>query len=85
MLDSSVDDLRQSYRRIDLVFPSIPAKHDFRIEGIGGGLLFFGMAVLVSSIISGEYTAPVVSFGAVIAQRSRSEVSTCVATVPGSS
>jgi ABC-2 type transport system ATP-binding protein len=34
VLDSSVDDLRQSYRRIDLVFPSIPAKHDFRIEGI---------------------------------------------------
>jgi ABC-2 type transport system ATP-binding protein len=34
VLDSPVDDLRQSYRRIDLVFPSIPAKHDFRIEGI---------------------------------------------------
>ena len=34
---------------------------------LGGGLLFFGMAVLVSSVISGEYTAPVVSFGAVIA------------------
>ena len=34
VLDSSVDDLRQSYRRIDLVFPSIPAEHDFRIAGI---------------------------------------------------
>jgi ABC-2 type transport system ATP-binding protein len=34
VLDSSVDDLRQSYRRIDLVFPSIPAEHDFRIPGI---------------------------------------------------
>ncbi len=34
VLDSSVDDLRQSYRRIDLVFPSIPAEHDFRVEGI---------------------------------------------------
>jgi ABC-type transport system involved in multi-copper enzyme maturation permease subunit len=33
----------------------------------GGGLLFFGMAVLVSSVVGGEYTAPVVSFGAVIA------------------
>ena len=33
---------------------------------LGGGLLFFGMAVLVSSLIGGEYTAPVVSFGAVI-------------------
>ena len=33
---------------------------------LGGGLLFFGMAVLVSSVIGGEYTAPVISFGAVI-------------------
>jgi ABC-type transport system involved in multi-copper enzyme maturation permease subunit len=33
---------------------------------LGGGLLFFAMAVLVSSLISGEYTAPVVSFGVVI-------------------
>lgn len=33
---------------------------------LGGGLLFFAMAVLVSSLISGEYTAPAVSFGAVI-------------------
>jgi ABC-2 type transport system ATP-binding protein len=34
VLDSSVDDLRQSYRRIDLVFPSAPAEHNFRIAGI---------------------------------------------------
>ena len=34
VLDSSLDDLRQSYRRIDLVFPSIPAEHNFRIAGI---------------------------------------------------
>jgi ABC-2 type transport system ATP-binding protein len=34
VLDSSVDDLRQSYRRIDLVFPSVPGEHDFRIAGI---------------------------------------------------
>jgi ABC-2 type transport system permease protein len=33
---------------------------------LGGGLLFFAMAVLISSLISGEYTAPVVSFGAVV-------------------
>ena len=33
---------------------------------LGGGLLFFAMAVLISSLISGEYTAPVISFGAVI-------------------
>jgi ABC-2 type transport system permease protein len=33
---------------------------------LGGGLVFFAMAVLVSSLISGEYTAPVVSFGAVV-------------------
>jgi ABC-2 type transport system ATP-binding protein len=34
VLDSSVDDLRESYRRIELIFPSIPAEHDFRIAGI---------------------------------------------------
>jgi ABC-2 type transport system ATP-binding protein len=34
VLDSSIDDLRESYRRIDLVFPSIPAERDFRIAGI---------------------------------------------------
>jgi ABC-2 type transport system permease protein len=33
---------------------------------LGGGLVFFAMAVLVSSLISGEYTAPVVSLGAVV-------------------
>jgi ABC-type transport system involved in multi-copper enzyme maturation permease subunit len=33
---------------------------------LGGGLVFFAMAVLISSLISGEYTAPVVSFGAII-------------------
>jgi ABC-type transport system involved in multi-copper enzyme maturation permease subunit len=33
---------------------------------LGGGLVFFAMAVLISSLISGEYTAPVISFGAVI-------------------
>ncbi len=34
VLDSSIDDLRESYRRIDLVFPSIPAERDFRIAGV---------------------------------------------------
>jgi ABC-type transport system involved in multi-copper enzyme maturation permease subunit len=33
---------------------------------LGGGVLFFALAVLVSSLVSGEYTAPVVSFGAVV-------------------
>jgi ABC-2 type transport system permease protein len=33
---------------------------------LGGGVLFFAIAVLVSSLINGEYTAPIVSFGAVI-------------------
>jgi ABC-type transport system involved in multi-copper enzyme maturation permease subunit len=33
---------------------------------LGGGMPFFAMAVLVSSLITGEYTAPVVSFGVVI-------------------
>jgi ABC-2 type transport system ATP-binding protein len=34
VLDSSLDDLRQSYRRIDLIFPSTPAEQDFRITGV---------------------------------------------------
>ena len=34
---------------------------------LGGGLLFFAIAVLVSSVIGGEYTAPVVSCGLVVA------------------
>ena len=33
---------------------------------LGSGLLFFAVAVLASSLIGGEYTAPAVSFGAVI-------------------
>jgi ABC-type transport system involved in multi-copper enzyme maturation permease subunit len=34
---------------------------------VGGGLFFFAVALLVSSLIEGEYTAPVVSFGIVLA------------------
>jgi ABC-2 type transport system permease protein len=30
---------------------------------IGGGLVYFAMAVLVSSLVAGEYTAPAVAFG----------------------
>ena len=30
---------------------------------VGGGLVFFGMALLISSILEGEYTAPLASFG----------------------
>jgi ABC-2 type transport system permease protein len=33
---------------------------------VGGGTVFFGLALLVSSLVEGEYTAPVVSFGIVI-------------------
>lgn len=33
----------------------------------GGGMLFFAMALLISSLMEGEYTAPLVSFGVVIA------------------
>lgn len=33
----------------------------------GGGLVFFALAVLISSLFEGEYTAPVVSFGIVFA------------------
>jgi ABC-2 type transport system permease protein len=32
---------------------------------IGGGLVYFAMAVLVSSLVEGEYTAPAVAFGLV--------------------
>jgi len=33
---------------------------------IGGGLAYFSMAVLVSSLVEGEYTAPAVAFGLVL-------------------
>lgn len=33
---------------------------------IGGGLVYFAMAVLVSSVVSGEYTAPALAFGVVL-------------------
>ena len=33
----------------------------------GGGMVFFGLALLASSLVEGEYTAPVVSFGVVVA------------------
>jgi hypothetical protein len=33
----------------------------------GGGLLFLAMALLVATSVEGEYTAPLVSFGTVIA------------------
>ena len=32
----------------------------------GGGLVFFAVALLVSSLVEGEYTAPAVSFGIVV-------------------
>jgi hypothetical protein len=32
----------------------------------GGGLVYFAMAVLVSSLVEGEYTAPAVAFGLVL-------------------
>lgn len=33
---------------------------------LGGGLSYFAMAVLISSLVEGEYTAPAVSFGIVL-------------------
>ncbi len=33
---------------------------------IGGGMAFLGLATLVSSLIEGEYTAPVVTFGIIL-------------------
>jgi ABC-2 type transport system ATP-binding protein len=34
VLDCSLDHVRQSYRRIDLTFPTVPAERDFRISGV---------------------------------------------------
>jgi ABC-2 type transport system ATP-binding protein len=34
LVDTSMDQLRQSYRRIDLVFSSVPPESDFRISGV---------------------------------------------------
>jgi ABC-2 type transport system ATP-binding protein len=34
VLDASLDDLRESYRRIDLAFPSLPNESDFWLEGV---------------------------------------------------
>ncbi len=33
-MDASLDQLRQSYRRIDLVFASVPPERDFHISGV---------------------------------------------------
>ena len=33
---------------------------------IGGGLVYFALAVLVSSLVAGEYTAPAIAFGVVL-------------------
>jgi len=34
LVDASLDQLRQSYRRIDLVFASVPPERDFHISGV---------------------------------------------------
>lgn len=34
LMDASVDQLRQSYRQIDMVFPSPPPEHEFEISGV---------------------------------------------------
>jgi ABC-2 type transport system ATP-binding protein len=34
LMDASLDSLRESYRRIDLVFPALPAEREFRISGV---------------------------------------------------
>ena len=33
---------------------------------VGGSLVYFAMAVLVSSVFAGEYTAPALAFGVVL-------------------
>jgi len=34
LVDASVDQLRESYRRVDMVFPAPPPEHEFRISGV---------------------------------------------------
>jgi ABC-2 type transport system ATP-binding protein len=34
VIDASMDDLRRSYRQIDLVFPSLPDEREFRMAGV---------------------------------------------------
>jgi ABC-2 type transport system ATP-binding protein len=34
VIDASMDDLRHSYRQIDLVFPSVPDEREFRMAGV---------------------------------------------------
>jgi ABC-2 type transport system ATP-binding protein len=34
LMDAPLDQLRQSYRRIDLVFPTLPPEREFRISGV---------------------------------------------------
>jgi ABC-2 type transport system ATP-binding protein len=34
LMDASLDQLRQFYRRIDLVFPALPPEREFRISGV---------------------------------------------------
>lgn len=34
VLDAPLDDLRESYRQINLVFPSLPAEHEFQLAGV---------------------------------------------------
>jgi ABC-2 type transport system ATP-binding protein len=34
VIDAAMDDLRQSYRQIDLVFPSVPDEREFRMAGV---------------------------------------------------
>lgn len=45
---------------------SIPEAFFFDSLLIGGGFAYLGLVVLVSSLIEGEYTAPVVAFGVII-------------------
>ena len=33
---------------------------------VGGGIVYFAMAILVSSLVTGEYTAPAITFGVVL-------------------
>lgn len=53
---------------VDSVFGkthSIPQVFFRIVLMLGGGLIFFALGILVSSLVEGEYTAPVVAFGAI--------------------
>jgi ABC-2 type transport system permease protein len=47
--------------------PSLAQVGFYAVLLVGGGAVFAALALLVSSLVEGQYTAPIVSFGVVLA------------------